>query len=274
MRSKSTIWKITGFLILLAVVIAVIIRGNYYEKVYVRLLDAGFFHKEVPLAELKSAPGTMIALTFGQSNASNSGETLYSPHNVVLNYAKDHLYVAKDPMMGASGTGGSVWGILGDKLLDSALFKKVVFIPIGIGSTDISCWSDSLCNEKLVATLKALEKHKIRLSHIFWHQGEADGNTTKEVYRKGLEKILLTIRKYHQDAPFYCSLVSFNANGIHPQILEAQQEFIAAHKNVFMGAKTDAIIGAGDRYQVLHFTAQGMHKYADSWYKAIQNSVE
>jgi hypothetical protein len=274
MRSQSTIWKLILFVVLILTIVTLVIRGNYYDKAYVRLLDAGIFHEEVPLERMTPTPGTMIALTFGQSNSANSAETLYTPHNPILNYAKGKLYVAKDPMLGASGLGGSVWGILGDRLVDSGLFKKVVFIPIGIGSTTISCWADSSCNEKLIATLKALQKNKIVLTHILWHQGEEDGNTTKAEYKKSLGKIVATIRSYGQQAPFYCSLASYNTKGVHLQILEAQKEFIDQTRNVLIGSRTDAISDPGDRFQQVHFSAQGMRKYADSWYKAIKNSVE
>jgi hypothetical protein len=43
---------------------------------------------------------------------------------------------------------------------------------------------------------------------------------------------------------------------------------------VLFGSRTDDILKAGDRYQVVHFTAQGMSKYADSWYSAIKFGVE
>jgi hypothetical protein len=275
MLSKyATRKKIIILLIVLIIALAVFVISNYYDRVYVRLLNAGFFHKEVPLGELKADSSVMIALAFGQSNASNSGETLYTPHNRVLNYANGKLYLAKDPLMGASGFGGSVWGILGDKLIDSGLYKKVVLVPIGIGSTTISCWSDSNCNERLVNTLKALQKDKIILTHIFWHHGESDGMTTKKDYKRALEKILATIRKYHQNAPFYCSLVSFNESGTHPQILNAQKEFITENRNVLIGSKTDNIRKPGDRHGPVHFSAQGMSKYADSWYHAIKFGVE
>ena len=55
--------------------------------------------EEVNITELKSDKHTMIALTFGQSNAANRGQKPYTSRNKnVLVYADGKLYHAKDPL--------------------------------------------------------------------------------------------------------------------------------------------------------------------------------
>src|SRR5215203_6355453 len=73
--------------------------------------------EEVNISELKSDEYTMIALTFGQSNAANRGQKKYTCHNKkVLVFNDGKLYRARDPLPGATGPGGSVWSLLGDML--------------------------------------------------------------------------------------------------------------------------------------------------------------
>src|SRR2546425_3481295 len=67
---------------------------------------------EVPLSVLP-ARRIMVALVFGQSNSSNSGQTRRTARERVYNYYQGKLYLAQDPLLGADGDGGSVWTRLG-----------------------------------------------------------------------------------------------------------------------------------------------------------------
>ena len=239
--------------------------------------------EQVSLSHLASDKHTMIALTFGQSNAGNRGQTPYTPHNSsVLNYFEGKLYRAKDPLLGATGPGGSVWTHLGDLLIDSGLYKKVIFIPIAIGNTDIKCWASGECFQKLEATLRKLDSERIKLTHIFWHQGESDNleNTPKKEYKLALKIILETLRNHHQAAGFYVSIASYHNSattkplGVDTIIRQAQKEFIAEHKGVLFGPDTDQLIYAIHRHDGVHFSDFGMKAFAALWFKAIKKKKE
>lgn len=239
--------------------------------------------REVSLSNLQNDRKTMIALVFGQSNAANYGKQVYTPHNAsVFNYYRGKLYTAKDPLMGNNGAGGSVWTHLGDRLIDSGLYKKVIFIPIAIGGTAIECWvSGGDCFEKLQQTLKSLDSQQIHITHIFWHQGERDNilNTSKAKYKEQLGAILQTLRKY-QSADFYVSIASYNSGaitkplGVDSVIRNAQKEFINENKGVLAGPDTDTIIHAIHRHDSIHFSDFGMKAYAQLWFNAIMNKKE
>jgi hypothetical protein len=94
---------------------------------------------EVPLAELPS--NAMVALVFGQSNSANHGGTPRRAGPQVYSFAEGRLYHAQDPLPGASGTRGSVWTRLGDQLVAIQRYPAVVFIPIGVGNTQIARWT-------------------------------------------------------------------------------------------------------------------------------------
>lgn len=237
----------------------------------------------VSLSNLKSDDKTMIALVFGQSNAANNGQKAYTTHNAyVFNYYGGKLYTAKDPLIGNTGKGGSVWTRLGDKLIDSGFYKKVIFIPIAVGATAIERWvNGGDCFEKLQQTLKTLDSLHIHLTHIFWHQGESDNlqNTSKAKYKEQLRAILQNLRKY-QSADFYVSIASYHPGaiakplGVDTVIRNAQMEFINENKGVLAGPDTDTIIHAIHRHDSVHFSDFGMAAYTQLWFTAIINKKE
>lgn len=240
--------------------------------------------REVSLSHLQQDGKTMIALTFGQSNAGNYGQRAYTPHNAaVYNYYKGKLYTAKDPLFGATRTigNGSVWSRLGDMLIDSGLYSKVIIIPIAVGGSSIERWATGDCFDKLQQTLNYLDSQHIRLTHIFWHQGETDNilNTSTAKYMEQLGIILQTIRKT-QSADLYISLASFYSGsvtkplGVDIAIRKAQQEFINENKTVLEGPDTDTLIHAIHRYDSVHFSDFGIQAFARLWLKAIKKKNE
>jgi hypothetical protein len=239
--------------------------------------------RQVDLSTLKQDGHTMIALTFGQSNAANNGQAVYAPHNTsVFNYYQGKLYAAKDPMIGATGIGGSVWCRLGDMLIDSGLYNKVIVIPIAVGGSAIGRWTSGDCFKKLQQTLMSLDSQHIKLTHIFWHQGETDNllNTSKETYKKSLDTIVNTIRSYHQSADIYVSIASYHPSsvtkplGVDSVIRKAQAEYINEHRGVLLGPDTDLLIYAIHRYDGVHFSGYGATKFAAQWLKAIKEKKE
>ncbi|WP_276504719.1 sialate O-acetylesterase [Terrimonas pollutisoli] len=240
--------------------------------------------REVSLSHLQQDGKTMIALTFGQSNAGNYGQRAYTPRNAnVYNYYKGKLYTAKDPLFGATRSvgGGSVWSQLGDMLIDSGLYSKVIIIPIAVGGSSIERWATGDCFDKLQQTLNYLDSQHIRLTHIFWHQGETDNilNTSTAKYKEQLGAILQTIRKT-QSADLYISLASFYSGsvtkplGIDSAIRKAQQEFINENKTVLEGPDTDTLIHAIHRYDSVHFSDFGIKAFARLWLQAIKKKNE
>src|SRR5262249_38941890 len=93
---------------------------------------------------------TMILLILGQSQAAKSPpsvqnieDTRFFPTRKVINFNvyDGHCYVAHDPLLGATGMGGSIWSRLGDSLIDSGLAERVVLAPIAIGAATVADWA-------------------------------------------------------------------------------------------------------------------------------------
>lgn len=221
---------------------------------------------------------TAILFTFGQSNAANYGQGFYIPHKQVFNYFNGNLYTAKEPLLGASGPGCSVWTRLADMLIDSGLYNKVVLIPIGIDGASIDCWVNGICNNNLQETLTHIEKDSIRVTHVIWHQGETDAveNTPKHIYKEKLKKILMQLRAHRITSTFYVCIASYQPsninklNGVDTLIQNAQIEFVKENEGAKLGVNTDLFNLVADRYDGIHFSKSGLDKFAKALFEAIK----
>lgn len=219
----------------------------------------------------------MICLTLGQSNASNYGAGTYVCRNAVYNYYKGDLLVAQEPLLGADGSGCSVWTRVADMLIDSGLYKKVVIVPIAIGNTSIDCWSEGRCKESLVKALAMLKKDHIQLTDIFWDQGENDNvnGTTKEQYKSRFKQVIKIIRDQQPRVRFFSSITSYfpfindNPLGIDTAITNAQREVIKELK-LKSGPNTDSLNLAYYRIDAVHFTEKGLDRLALEWFTKIK----
>ncbi|MGI4021105.1 MAG: sialate O-acetylesterase [Janthinobacterium lividum] len=269
-----------SFLLGLGVILGIVANRNREYLINAQFIrNHWHFRKVIPEKDkIIKSEKTMIILAFGQSNSADYGKGIYNCKNEVYNYYKGDLYRAKEPLLGADGSGSSVWTRVADMVIDSGLYKKVIIIPCGIGQTSVQCWSDGDCRKTLEETLDYLKKDNISLTHIFWDQGETDNvdKTTKDEYKQRLKNVISIVRKKGFSADFYCSLTSyvpFNNNnplGINKAILGAQQETIKEVQHVKEGPNTDLLNLAYDRFDYLHFTEHGLDKLAYEWYKKIK----
>jgi len=224
------------------------------------------------------ADSTAVIFTLGQSNSANHGQGTYQCRNKqIFNYCNGFVFQAQEPLIGASGNGCNVWTRLADLLIDHQLYKKVIIIPIGIGSSAVECWSEGNCNKKLQEALQFIKNDSIRVTHIVWHQGESDNieNTPKEIYKNRLAEVLTQIRTSSITAPFYVCTATYHPsitqkwNGIDTAIQSAQKEFVSENEGVLAGPNTDLIDLAADRYDGVHFSERGLDKFARELYKCI-----
>jgi hypothetical protein len=242
--------------------------------------DYWHFRKKIPnQREIIKSDKVMVFFAFGQSNAADYGRGEYTCRNSeVYNFYKGDLYKAKEPLLGPDGAGSSVWSRLGDMLIDSGLYKKVIIVPCGIEQSPISCWVGGGCRKKLDKTLDYLAEDSITPTHIFWQQGETDNadRTTKEEYKTRLETLISVFRNRHIEAPFYVSITSYfpyNNDypfGIDPDIRRAQLQVTQETKNTRQGPDTDSLNLAYYRMDAVHFTEKGLDRLAWEWYKKIK----
>jgi len=221
-----------------------------------------------------AGPRTMVALVFGQSNSANHGETRYAPKREVYNFYDGKCYVAADPLLGATGDRGSVWTRLGDMLIESGMYDKVLLVPVGVGGTPVRRWTTTGdLHRRILDSIYQLKKKGFKITHIFWHQGEADVNTPKDDYVKMFTAMLEDIRKRGVDAPIYVAVATRCGSG--PASLETQQaqrELVNTEKGIYPGPFTDALDTMDDRYDSCHFSDAGLRKHAALWLAAVKYS--
>lgn len=228
---------------------------------------------EVPCA-LFTQPDTAVLLTFGQSNAANEGEQAYQPGDGVYNcnFFDGKCYAALDPLLGATGSGGSPWSRLGDKLIAAGVFKRVLIVPIAVGGSALREWMPGgKHHARILDAQRALTAHGLRVTHALWHQGEADArHTTETEYVGGFQQILDAMRSAGIDAPVYVAVASICQNTGSDAIRSAQREIAATMENVHPGADTDTLDRFVWRFDLCHFSALGLDRHADLWLHALQ----
>lgn len=269
------------------------IYARYYLHMPRLLTDAdwGVFNDtakaaRVPCAEVLG-DRTMVALALGQSNAANSVNVRYTPRHDVYVYYDNACYKADDPLLGSSGVGGSVWTRLGDKLIEGGLYAKVLFVPIARGGSSILNWGKyGDLRVLLRKTAQQLTKDGIRLTHVLFHQGEADccGNLGRDNYRAILASVIEQVRsEYGATAPFFISQASLcyrpDCPDVHdpgcytrcPDILRAQADLVSPRQRIYAGPDTDRIVPIDQRPDGSHFSAQGANAFANAWLEILAN---
>lgn len=263
---------------ILSAVLGIIANRNREYLINAQFLRDHFhFREKIDQKAAIDVDKVMICLTLGQSNAANYGNGKYIPRNKVYNYYKGEIYLAKEPLLGADGAGCSVWTRVADMLIDSGLYNQVIIVPIGIGSTSVTCWAEGKCNELLLRTLSDLKKKKIKLTDVFWNQGETDNvdGTTKTRYKEQLKKIVKIIHSEQPSARFFSSITSYfpynndHVFGIDKEITDAQKE-VVQELNLYTGPNTDSLNLAYYRADAVHFTEKGLDQYARSWFMKIK----
>ena len=248
--------------------------GIYVEGVEAPVDATRAVPKEVALQA-----NTKVILTFGQSNAANSGERRHTACDKVhvFNPMDGKFYRAADPLPGASNGDGSVWSYLGDMLVEAG-DSSVLIVPIAFGGTFIKDWAPGgNCYRRLIFTLQRMRVAGLTPAIMCWHQGEADANHTQittEKYLVDFIAMLNAVRSFGIDAPIYCALATLCEAGENPfdnkdAIRRAQQQLTTMKRGVLPGPDTD-LIGIEHRFDRCHFSESGQKLAAQAWFNAIQ----
>ena len=242
---------------------------------------------EAPIAEANRVDaktanplGTAVILTFGQSNAANDGAGHYVPRHCVhsFNMFDMSYYRAADPLPGATNCHGSVWGRLGDKLIETDRFRSVLFVPIAVGGTLMKDWTpvDGEFYRRLQFALARMKRAGLHIDLMCWHHGEADANhamTSTEQYKRGFLQMVKQIRIAGVDAPIFVAVASVCENGPHPYqnhqaVRVAQQQLVSDRDDLLPGPDTDQF-GGDFREDGCHLSEKGLDAVAQAWLDCI-----
>lgn len=249
------------------------LRRNYWRLREERGFKETTGRREVACSQITD-PRTAIFLTLGQSNAANESELAFQPGEGVynFNFFDSKCYVAQDPLLGATGTAGSVWSRLGDKLVRNGAYDRVLIAPIAVGGSRVQAWApEGLHFPRLEAVQKALTSQGLKPTHVLWHQGESDARwTTTDEYVDRFTRMLEGLRRLGIDAPMYVAVASACGHPGSDDIRAAQRQLAATLPNVHAGPNTDELDRFRWRRDGCHFSAEGLELHAQAWVEALK----
>jgi len=225
------------------------------------------------IKETDTLKQTGIYLTYGQSNSSNSGEFGYFVKNEVFQFLLGETFVYEDPSLGGVGGGGSVWGMVGDKLIENGIHEQVVFSNCGWGGKKIEELKEGHYFEYLVNNYNNLIKRFGRVDGILFHQGESD-NSSKGVenYYNHFSEFIINLKEQGVNIPVYLSRVSLCSEEypVNQDLTDIQNQLISDFDIIKQGPNTDLLSEKSDRLgDYCHFSLDGYDKFSDMWVESL-----
>jgi len=215
---------------------------------------------------------TAIIVIHGQSNAANYGSSRYTARGAVDNFdpATGKCFAATDPLLGASGAGGNFATRLGDILIDSGRYKRVVVLSLGIEGASLADLNGEYAGRIDNAATK-LKAAQLVPTHLLFQQGEKDAmlTTTKEQYVSMLHRLVARFRAAGLQAPFYLTQ-STKCDVEDPQntaaVRAGQEAALDAALNIRRGPDTDNIGNDGrNPFDGCHMNEAGTLANAALW---------
>lgn len=225
----------------------------------------------VDCSTINHGADTFVMLTAGQSNAANSTDSPYVPTQAVYMYFNGMCYEARDPLLGATGIGGSHWGILADKLILEGGYTNVIIGATAVSGSDIASWAPGLANFAYLVTVayQMRTNHGLWVDAVLFQQGESDVLTTTQVYYDRLVAFIYGLRQYGGlYAPVYVAQTSYCFGVSSTGVLQAQAYATTTVWNTFLGPNTDTV-GPAYRRDNCHFNGAGAARVADMWFDKL-----
>lgn len=216
-----------------------------------------------------------VLLTAGQSNAANEGgvgEPSPNDNVAILNLHGGKCFVARHPLLGATGAHQGPWIETARLLLASGRFDKIVIIATAVGGSSMKQWSSG--GEFYTRLLKRIGEATVAgltPTHFLWHHGEHDARWRKSpaAYTSGLNSLVHDVRHRAGDIPVFVSLASRCREIISSEpIRSAQLSAAKSLARTFIAIDTDDISFAG-RFDGCHFTSAGLRAVAGGYAESI-----
>ena len=226
--------------------------------------------RQVEISETKS---TGIYLTYGQSNSVNHGQIGYEVKGEVYQFFNNGTYLYEYPALGGTGQGGSVWGMVGDKLIDEGVHDKVVFSNNGFQGRRIEELNSDPYITYLMNSYKQLLEKFGRVDAILFHQGEINHETKfgNENYYEDFEIFIRKLRDNGIGTPIYLSRASICNTQTDSTLINIQNEIIKDFEIVLKGPNTDLLHEKKYRLpDYCHFSMLGYEKFSDMWVESLK----
>jgi hypothetical protein len=214
---------------------------------------------------------TAFIVLLGQSNAANYGLGHYAATEAVDNFDPEsgRCTSAIDPLFGADGNGSSFGTRLGDIIVQSGRFKRVIIVSIAVGGASVSDLVSTHLN-KIENLIKKMRREGLTPTHFLVEQGETDASqeTTQAQYLSSLTTLVRKFRTAGYKAPFYVALAT-KCDEVHPKnrptIRSAQASAVDSDLNIRRGPDIDMIGNDGRSHGNCHMNEAGTLAEAALW---------
>jgi len=213
-------------------------------------------------------------LVIGQSILSNCNEFSYGPVANVFQIGRDGATKeARDPFEWADCAKGSMWMPLGQKIIEGAVAKKVVFMPIGVASTKVQDRQQGgSAFGKLNDAIALIKENGLAFDLGLWHQGSADFGMSKQEYQTRLLSVIDYVNKNLTIKRWLIGIHS-RCGATYDREVEAAQVAVgnAASAGRYPGANTN-LLGNEYRFDKCHLNKLGQEEMATMWVEAIKSA--
>jgi Carbohydrate esterase, sialic acid-specific acetylesterase len=241
----------------------------------------------------------------GQSNSTCWGEKRQqTATRLVSNFDGKTWTLAKDPLPGVDGKGGSPWPIFGDAMV-AKYAVPIGIVPVGAGATSVRQWlpkgqrvqiqasttralkkvgeneweCDGKLFDRMVTRMWQLGPNGFRA--MLWHQGESDAHQANgrtlppEKYQQYMEMIIRTSRtSAGWDVPWFVAQATYH-NPADPGSTEIRdaQKALWDEKLAMQGPDTDTLTGDNrqNNGKGVHMSDKGLHAHAALWVQRIED---
>lgn len=220
----------------------------------------------------------LVFLAMGQAGSANyiSSFAERDEQRRAYQLFNGECYLIEDPMLGATGTQGSLWSSLAQDI-SASTGQNVVFITTGVGGSSLADWirDDSVYFERTKHQIDLAKNRGYRVKLAFWYNGarEAELGTTANEYverfNQLIEKfdLLLNDGASNQWVVFQTSKCWSDGS---PRVLRGQELAAKTNERVILGPNTDAYDDR-NRYDGCHLNHNAKVRINTQLEKIIQS---
>ena len=127
-------------------------------------------HQQMPV-KVDCPSDAFVLLAAGQSNAANEGQGLAIANPEVVNFYHGNCYVARDPLLGATGAGASF-------LTRIDIGRPLIVVPLAVSGSRMAEWQ-SVLYDRVALAQRELEDIGHAVDATIVVQGETEGQRNR-----------------------------------------------------------------------------------------------
>lgn len=214
----------------------------------------------------------LVLLALGQSNAANHGEPTPGGSPAIWMMDAGSCSISADPLPGATGTGGSVWSWLPDRLAALGTARPILIQLLAVDASTMDDWVrlDSPLRQRLLATLAANAGAGMAPDLVLWQHGEADARigTPTTAYLANLKALAQALTEAGSSSPILLALSTVCRTAPATALRDAMRDLPRQDRRFGVGPDTDQL-GVTMRRDGCHWSQAGRQQVAQLWAEAL-----